>query len=133
MIVRQTGEMICKVDRDQRLGVRDQKKKDLVEDRTLSFGGAGLDSETVSKGTRERETGRRGCAGREPGASRAIVSDGREGGDCGDKGVFRYESVPTAERRMGHLEATGGLRRPYNDRKSEIKPVVDRPGAKSGN
>jgi len=41
--MRSKGEIICKENRDQGSGVRDQKKKDLVEDRTLSFGGAGLD------------------------------------------------------------------------------------------
>jgi hypothetical protein len=47
--MRSKGEIICKEDRDQRSGVRDQKKKELVEDRTLSFGGAGVDKKTGNR------------------------------------------------------------------------------------
>jgi hypothetical protein len=43
VIVRQKGEMIGKLQRDQRSGVRDQKKNDLRTVRRGDFGGGGLD------------------------------------------------------------------------------------------
>ena len=44
MIMRQGGEIICKVDRDQRSGVRDQKKNDLRWNREDLFWPRGIDN-----------------------------------------------------------------------------------------
>jgi hypothetical protein len=54
--MRQKAEIIGKLRRDQRPGVRDQINNDLAWDGRLDLGGWGLDIEKGSEGAREQVT-----------------------------------------------------------------------------